>query len=138
MYAITAESVDDAHDWVLEIRARVRYHAKDRLPSRAAAMVPPPAVPTAAAAATAVAVRKPETEGGASRSVTTQGPGPRSVLNRHGDARPVLRLFPPCALISHVQRSCGVVDNMPFVWCGHTKSLTTRARPSPDLAVRLE
>ena len=55
---------------------------------------------------------------------------------------PVLRLFPPCALISHAQGSSGVVDNMPFAWRGHsmahTKSLTTRARPSPDLAVRLE
>ena len=96
MYAITAESVDDAHDWVLEIRARVRYHAKDKPPSRAAAMVLPPAAPTAAptaaAAATAVAVKKPEAEGGASRSVTTEGPGPRSVLNRHGDARPRLQV----------------------------------------------
>ena len=27
---------------------------------------------------------------------------------------------------------------MPFAWRGHTKSLTTRARPSPDLAVWLE
>ena len=52
--------------------------------------------------------------------------------------RPVLRLFPPCALISHAQRSSGVVDNMPFAWRGHTQSLATRARPSPDLAVWLE
>ena len=51
---------------------------------------------------------------------------------------PVLRLFPPCALISHAQGSSGVVENMPFVRRGHTKSLTTRARPSPDLAVWLE
>ena len=51
---------------------------------------------------------------------------------------PVLRLFPPCALVLHAQGSSGVVDNMPFVWRGHTKSLTTRARPSPDLAVWLE
>ena len=29
-------------------------------------------------------------------------------------------------------------DNMLFVWRGHTKSLTTRARPSPDLVVWLE
>ena len=27
---------------------------------------------------------------------------------------------------------------MPFTWRGHTKSLTTRARPRPDLAVWLE
>ena len=52
--------------------------------------------------------------------------------------RPVLRLFPPCALISHAQGSSGVVENMPFAWRGHTESLTTRARPSPDLAVWLE
>ena len=52
--------------------------------------------------------------------------------------RPVLRLFPPCALVSHAQGSSGVVGNMPFAWRGHTKSLTTRARPSPDLAVWLE
>ena len=51
---------------------------------------------------------------------------------------PVLRVFPPCALISHAQGSSGVVDNMPFAWRGHTKSLATRARPSPDLAVWLE
>ena len=50
---------------------------------------------------------------------------------------PVLRLFFPCALISHAQGSSGVVDTMPFAWRGHTKSLTTRARPSPDLALRL-
>ena len=54
------------------------------------------------------------------------------------EAEEVLRLFPPCALISHAQGSSGVVDNMPFAWRGHTKSLTTRARPSPDLAVWLE
>ena len=29
-------------------------------------------------------------------------------------------------------------DSMPFAWRVHTKSLTTRARPSPDLAVWLE
>ena len=52
--------------------------------------------------------------------------------------RPVLRLFPPCALVSHAQGSSGVVDNMLFAWRGHTKSLATRARPSPDLAVWLE
>ena len=51
---------------------------------------------------------------------------------------PVHRLFPPCALISHAQGSSGVVDNMLFVWRGHTKRLTTRARPSPDLVVWLE
>ena len=51
---------------------------------------------------------------------------------------PVLRLFPPCALVSHARGSSGAVDNMPFAWRGHTKSLTTRARPSPDLAVWLE
>ena len=50
----------------------------------------------------------------------------------------IKRVFPPCALISHAQGSSGVVDNMPFAWRGHTKSLTTRARPSPDLAVWLE
>ena len=27
---------------------------------------------------------------------------------------------------------------LPFAWRGHTQSLTTRARPSPDLAVWLE
>ena len=52
--------------------------------------------------------------------------------------RPVLRLFPPCALVSHAQGSSSVVDNMPFAWRGHTKSLTTRAGPSPELAVWLE
>ena len=51
---------------------------------------------------------------------------------------PVLRLFPPCALVSHARGSSGAVDNMPFAWRGHTKSLATRARPSPDLAVWLE
>ena len=51
---------------------------------------------------------------------------------------PVFRLFPPCALVSHAQGSSGVVDTMPFAWRGHTQSLTTRARPSPDLAVWLE
>ena len=57
----------------------------------------------------------------------------------HGEALPnirggaVFRLFPPCALISHAQGSSSVVDNMPFTWRGHTKRLTTRARPSPDL-----
>ena len=51
---------------------------------------------------------------------------------------PVLRLFPPCALISHAQGSSGVVATMPFAWRGHSESLTTRARPSPDLAVWLE
>ena len=52
--------------------------------------------------------------------------------------RPVLRLFPPCALISHTQGSSGVDENMPSAWRGHTKSLTTRDRPSPDLVVWLE
>ena len=51
---------------------------------------------------------------------------------------PVLRLFPPCALVAHAQGSSGVVATMPFVWRGHTKSLTTRARPNPDLVVWLE
>ena len=51
---------------------------------------------------------------------------------------PVLRLFPPCARISHAQGSSGVVETMTFAWRGHTESLTTRARPSPDLAVCLE
>ena len=51
---------------------------------------------------------------------------------------PVLRLFPPCALVLDAQGSSGVVDNMPSAWRGHTKSLTTWARPSPDLAVWLE
>ena len=62
-------------------------------------------------------------------------------LSRHSFEhvqRPVLRLFPLCALISHAQGSSGVVENMPFAWCGHTKSPTTRARPSPDLAVWLD
>ena len=54
------------------------------------------------------------------------------------DLLPVLRVFPPCALIPHAQGSSGVVENMPFALRGHTKSLTTRARPSPDLAVWLE
>ena len=61
--------------------------------------------------------------------------GLRPALRR---LRPVLRLFPPCAPISHAQGSSGVVENMPFAWRGHTKSLTTRARPSPNLAVWLE
>ena len=52
--------------------------------------------------------------------------------------RPVLRLFPPCAPSSHAQGSSGVVATVPLVWRGHTKRLTTRARPSPDLAVWLE
>ena len=56
----------------------------------------------------------------------------------HHEDWPVLRLFPHCALISHAQGSSGVVDNMLFAWRGHTKRLTTRARPSPDLAVWLE
>ena len=60
------------------------------------------------------------------------------VLVSRVDERPVLRLFPPCALVSHAQGSSGGVDNMPFAWRGHTKSLATRARPSPDLAVWLE
>ena len=50
----------------------------------------------------------------------------------------VLRLFPPCALVSHAQGSSGVVGNMPFARRGHTKSLTSRARPGPDLAMWLE
>ena len=49
----------------------------------------------------------------------------------------VLRLFPPCALVSRAQGSSGVVDNMLFAWRGHTKRLTTRAGPRPDLAVWL-
>ena len=52
--------------------------------------------------------------------------------------RPVLRLFPPHAPGSRAQGSSGVVDNMPFAWRGHTKRRTARARPGPDLAVRLE
>ena len=55
-----------------------------------------------------------------------------------GYVGPVLRLFPPCARISNAQGSSGVVDNIPLAWRSHTKSLTTRARPSPDLAVWLE
>ena len=50
----------------------------------------------------------------------------------------VLRLFPPCACISHAQGSSGVVVNMAFVWRGRTKSATTRAGRALDLAVRLE
>ena len=30
--------------------------------------------------------------------------------------RPVLRLFSPCALLSHAQGSSGVVGTMPFAW----------------------
>ena len=44
----------------------------------------------------------------------------------------------PVHSFAHAQGSSGVVDTMPFAWRGHTKSLATRARPSPDLAVRLE
>ena len=59
-------------------------------------------------------------------------------LSKH----PVINRSFPCSLpvhsIAHAQGSSGVVDTMPFAWRGHTKSLTTRARPSPDLAVRLE
>ena len=54
------------------------------------------------------------------------------------DGRPVLRLLPPCALLSHAQGSSGAVATMPFVWRGHTKSPTTRARPSHDLPLPLE
>ena len=43
-----------------------------------------------------------------------------------------------CTQSTRAQGSSGVVDNMPFAWRGHTKSLTTRDRPSPDLAVWLE
>ena len=42
------------------------------------------------------------------------------------------------SLISHAQGSSGVVGTVPFAWRGHTKRPTTRARPSPDLAVWLE
>ena len=63
--------------------------------------------------------------------------GNGTLVLHHGSG-PVLRLFLPCALISHAQGSSGVVDNMPFAWRGHTKSLTTRPRLSPDLAVWLE
>ena len=52
--------------------------------------------------------------------------------------RPVLRLFPACALISHAQGSSGVVDTMLFAWRGHTKSRTTaRAGRALELALRL-
>ena len=47
-------------------------------------------------------------------------------------------LFPLFAFDSSAQGSSGVVAAMPFVWRGHAKSPTTRARPSPDLAVWLE
>ena len=49
-----------------------------------------------------------------------------------------LRVFPPCAPSSHAQGSSGVVATVLLVWRGHTKSLATRARPSPGLAVWLE
>ena len=48
------------------------------------------------------------------------------------------RLFPPHAPSPHAQGSSGDVATVPFAWRGHTKSLTTRARPGPDLAVWLE
>ena len=47
------------------------------------------------------------------------------------ELRRVLRVFPPWALIAHAQGSSGVVDNMPFAWRGHTKSLTTRGQAEP-------
>ena len=47
---------------------------------------------------------------------------------------PVLRLFPLRVFISHAQGSSGVVATMPFVWRGRTKSPTTRAGPSLELA----
>ena len=50
---------------------------------------------------------------------------------------PVLRLFPPCTLISHTQGSSGVVDTMPFVWRSHAKSPPTRAGCALDIALRL-
>ena len=51
---------------------------------------------------------------------------------------PSFAYSPPCALISHAQRSSGVVDGIPLAWRGHTKSTTARSGPSPDLAVWLE
>ena len=53
--------------------------------------------------------------------------------------RPVLRLFPfLCTHFTRARGLSGVVATMPLAWRGHTKSLTARARPSPDLAVWLE
>ena len=51
---------------------------------------------------------------------------------------PVLRVFPPCALIAHAQGSSGVVATVLLVWRGHTKSTTARSGPSSDLAMWLE
>ena len=50
----------------------------------------------------------------------------------------VLRVFPLCAPVPRVQGSSGAVATVQFAWRAHTKSLTTRARSSPDLAVWLE
>ena len=50
----------------------------------------------------------------------------------------VLRLFPPCALVSRAQGSSGAVATVQFVWRGHAKTPTTRAGPWPDFALRLE
>ena len=46
--------------------------------------------------------------------------------------------IPPDARIPRAQGSSGATATVPFAWRGHTKSRTTRARPSPDLAVWLE
>ena len=57
-------------------------------------------------------------------------------LTPTGQARP--SLIPLCAFVSHAQGSSGVVATMPLVWRGRTKSPTTRAGPSLELALRLE
>ena len=54
------------------------------------------------------------------------------------EATYVLRVFPFCALVPRVQGSSGAVATVQFVWRGHAETLTTRAGPWPDLAVRLE
>ena len=56
----------------------------------------------------------------------------RALVRNYVVAWPVLRVFPPCALISHAQGSSGAVATVPIAWRGHTKRLTTtRARPGP-------
>ena len=50
----------------------------------------------------------------------------------------VLRVFLLCALVPRVQGSSGAVATVQFVWRGHAKTLTTRAGPWPDFALRLE
>ena len=57
---------------------------------------------------------------------------------RDEDSGPSFAYFLPVHS-SHTRRDrVASLTNMLFAWRGHTKSLTTRAGPSPDLAVWLE